>query len=351
MVLSQINVQMPIFLLSKTCYYFKSYRGSMLSKVVRAFSVRTFRSRMAYRIAIKFVKMRCFLASQKYEFSDARFEAASWVASGKDPSPGYKFTSIELVVVSAVKDFDLLKICVERALDAISEYKLGGVKIIVPFKDMEYCARIFKDFEVKVQIIDENELVTKFQFKKLSKVFAGRDTWMLQQLLKVSAVLTSKSDIVLIIDSDTILLRKRSWLNSLGQQILMPTYEFNPSYYKFLSVLKISDLEPVYTYVSHHMIMKPKIFSQIMESLKFYSLDDLIDYCCAKADHSNPSPVCLEYELYAQYLVNYCNQDFYHGLWANISLPRKAAKNLIHSRLKLRILSKFYNSISFHSWS
>jgi hypothetical protein len=323
----------------------------MLGIIVKFFSTKTSRSQWAYRIAIKLLKLRCKIQSRKFEFDDVRFREAAWTSVGNDPEYGNELFKIELVVVSTLKDFDILRSCVDYALNAMSQFQFGGIRIIVPPQDIDSCAILFKDFKKQIQIVNELDLVSQIQVNKISKIFGTRNTWILQQLLKVKAVLTTKSDAVLIIDSDTILLNKRSWFNKSNQQILMPTYEFNSSYYKFLNKLGISAIEPHYTYIAHHMIMQPKILLKILDQLKFKTFDDFVDYCCNNADTSTNSAICIEYELYAQYLYNYLHRYFYHAVWANVSFPRIKAYKYISSPIRMKILSLFYNSISFHSWS
>ena len=69
--------------------------------------------------------------------------------------------------------------------------------------------------------------------------FQSRYGWTLQQFLKISFVLESSLDAILIVDADTVLLEERSWISDSGRQILTPSDEFNISYYDFLSTIGI----------------------------------------------------------------------------------------------------------------
>jgi hypothetical protein len=279
-----------------------------------------------------------------------RFENSSWIARHKLKG-GNQDKSIELVVVSTSKDFDIIYNSVTYALKALSDYRSGGVRIVVPSRDVEECRNLFQSMSHQVSIVDENSLVSRKQFNLLTRSFGKRDTWVLQQLLKVQAVLVSNSDAVLILDSDTVLLRKRNWFDIQGRQILMPTSEFNSPYYNFLNKLDISSVIPKFTFISHHMIMQPKILLQILEGVGLSNLDDLIEYCSSNSDLAVQSPICIEYELYGQSLFNQKNESFFIAQWSNATIPKKYSRAILNSFLVRYLLSKTYNSISFHSWS
>jgi hypothetical protein len=323
----------------------------MIGPIVSVFSSRCYRPRIIFRVLVGLSRLWYRIRGNKLAFDSKRFEEAAWVSKHHENKSGNYDKSIELVIVSTSKDFDILPESINYAFRALKPYKITGARVIVPSRDMAACKRLTMNVECQVEIIDENDLISQNHFKKLTEVFGGRNTWVLQQLLKVQAVLTSKSDAVLILDSDTVLLRSRPWFSPTGYQILMPSMEYNASYYQFLNKLHISELVPKYSFVSHHMLMQPKILSNILNSLDLLEIDSFITYICRNANTNVQSPICIEYEMYGQYLYNTEPTGYFLERWSNISISRKHSGTILKSKFAKFILRTFYNSVSFHSWS
>ena len=323
----------------------------LIGLIVFIFSTRLPRSKILFRALAKLAFILYRQKGRKLDFDPIRFEKSSWISQKREKKSGNLEKSIELVVVSTAKDFDILPHSVKHALNALSKYKYGGVRIIVPERDVIQCRELFHNSGRKISIIDENTFISKNQFEILSNTFGDRDTWVLQQLLKVQAVISSKSDAVLILDSDTILLRKRPWFDQEAKQILTPSTEFNPAYYLFLNKMILTPVIPNYTYVSHHMIMQPNVFKQILKSLDLIKTEDLINYCCINSDKTVQSPICIEYELYAQFLALKKDQMAFHANWSNVTIPKTYSRIILNSKVLRIFITRLYNSISFHSWS
>jgi len=323
----------------------------VIGPIVSVFSSRCYRPRFVFRFLVQLTRVLYAFKGQTLVFDAKRFEQAAWVSSFRENKPGSFKKSIELVVVSTSKDFDILPTSVNYAIRALSEYPLHGIRVIVPERDLELCRNSFSSSNLKVSVVNESDLVSPDLFSKLTEVFGKRNTWVLQQLLKVNAVQNSRADAVLILDSDTVLLRLRPWFSASGSQILMPSFEFNSSYYEFLNTLELSAKVPEHTFISHHMIMQPRILNQILESVELTNLKEQIDYICEKSERGIQSPICIEYELYGQSLVQEESNNYFLERWANLSVPRKHSKLILNFPGIKNVLGFFYNSISFHSWS
>ena len=323
----------------------------MIGPIVSIFSSRRYRPRTIFRVMVRFSRFWYQIRGTKLDFDSKRFEEAVWVAKFKENKSGRYDKSIELVVVSTSKDFDILPDSINYALRALRPYTISGVRVIVPSRDVAACKKLLMNCKCQIEIIDESDLISQKHFQKLTEVFGSRNTWVLQQLLKVQAILTSKSDAVLILDSDTVLLRPRPWFSPAGDQILMPSLEYNASYYQFLHKLHISDLVPKYTFISHHMLMQPKILSNLLNSLDLLKIDEFISYICNNANTTVQSPICIEYELYGQHLFKEKPSGYFLERWSNISISRRYSNAILKSKLAKLTLRTFYNSVSFHSWS
>ncbi len=323
----------------------------MIGTIVSVFSSRCYRPRKIFRILVGFSRIWYRFRGRQLTFDSKRFEEAAWVSKYKENKSGNYNKTIELVIVSTLKDFDILADSINHALRALSPYKITGARVIVPSRHVASCRRLIADCESQVEIVDESDLVSQKLFHKLTEVFGSRNTWVLQQLLKVQAVLTSKSDAVLILDSDTVLLRPRPWFSSTGHQILMPSMEYNAHYYQFLQKLHITELVPKYSFISHHMLMQPRILCNLLNSLGLLEIDSFVTYICDNANTNVQSPFSIEYELYGQYLHKTEPKGYFLERWSNISISRKHSSTILKSKFAKSILRTFYNSVSFHSWS
>lgn len=325
--------------------------NSMISPIVQIFSSRCYRSRYLYRFLVRIARTISLARKREFVFDSTRFERSAWVSRYKEHKSGNHDKEIDIVIVSTSKDFDILPYALDFAVGSLSKYRLGEIRVVVPEKDYALCLQLLSEKKIKVTVVNEETIVTSDQLVKLKSVFQGRATWILQQLLKINSVKASQADAVLILDSDTILLRRRPWFSSSGQQILMPTFEYNFYYYEFLNRLGVSETTPNHTFISHHMIMQPKIVERLFRNIGLLNIEDQVEFICANADRTTQSPICFEYELYAQFLLNEGSQLFFFERWSNISIPRRYFKVVLSFPGLKRTFSFFYNSISFHSWS
>lgn len=260
--------------------------------------------------------------------------------------------TIELVFVSIKKDFPVLIESIKYGQRSISEYQYGGTRVIVPDHEVsEGRALLVESGLSHVSVLPESMFISRTSMAKLNQTFSSRATWVLQQLLKVQAVMTSEADASLIIDSDTLLLTRRPWFSATGTQLLTPTFEYHDPYYRFLSRLGISNSFPEYTFISHHMLMQKSELKMTLQNINWGSETEIVDYICSNADSSQNSSICVEYELYAQALLNRSPHKIHFGLWSNASISRDLKSKLMKDPIKLLFAKRAFHSISFHSWS
>jgi len=272
--------------------------------------------------------------------------------SRKDCQAGSFEKSIELVFVSIKKDFPVLVESIKFAKLSISKYQYGGVRVIVPELEVSECNALFlKSGLDEISVVSENTLVSPDSVVMLRATFAERSNWVLQQILKVQAVLTSTSDASLIVDSDTLLLNRRPWFSTNGSQLLTPSYEYNAPYYYFLERLGISDQNPKYTFISHHMLMQNSELAKTFMALEWDDAHDMVEYICHNADAQLESPVCVEYELYAQSLLRRSPNKVHLGIWSNLSISRTFLERILNSKSVVLLLARYFHSVSLHSWS
>jgi hypothetical protein len=272
--------------------------------------------------------------------------------SRKDYQAGSFEKSIELVFVSIKKDFPVLVESIKFAKMSIGKYQYGGVRVIVPDLEVSECEALFLKAGLdEILVVPENTLISPDSVEMLRVTFKGRANWVLQQVLKVQAVLTSTSDASLIVDSDTLLLNKRPWFSPNGSQLLTPSYEYNAPYYYFLERLGISDSNPKHTFISHHMLMQNLELTKTFVALEWGDVHNMVEYICQNADTQLESPVCVEYELYAQSLLRRSPSKVHLGIWSNISISRTFLERVLNSKSVVFVLARYFHSVSLHSWS
>jgi hypothetical protein len=291
-----------------------------------------------------------FVTPDNGRLSLKRFFKTNRILFESERSNSDEGLGLEILFVSTQKDFQLLPLAIEFALNAASDFSVLSITVIAPDKYVSEVRDLVKDHEVTVE--GESLYFDEDTVRKLKNSFLGRFGWVLQQLLKLRFVLGSKASGVLIIDSDTILLEKRNWLGNDGSQLLTPTWEYHKPYYEFLNSIGICEVNPEYTFVSHHMLMQPKIVNELFEYVGWKDSAGLIDFISSMSISDEQSPFSLDYELYAQYLYSKYPEKVVLGKWSNksiaINISSENSYLLINDEVKKH--SGRFASLSFHSY-
>lgn len=284
---------------------------------------------------------------KREKFPIDKFMKANKLPSGSFTDQLQNDCSIELLFVVAGKDLEMLTWSVPAAIASLGLRKNPvKVSVIVPRQDVLECKKILRGAE-NVILICEDSILPAQVFTRLKDKFGNRFGWALQQFLKLAFILNSSSDGVLVVDADTILLERRNWLSSNGEQILTPSDEYNKSYYEYLASINISGINPPLTFVSHHMLMQPSILCEALSHAKLSFPYGLLDSITSYKFLNQNSPFSVDYEMYAQYLLNKYPEKVLLLKWANKGIPRKSAKDIERS---CQEFSGIYNSLSFHSY-
>ena len=273
----------------------------------------------------------------------SRFLETSRLPSEKSIQNQGAVPSLEILFVCAGKDLALLPSAIKSAIQATSPHEISRVVVIIPSRDLNQTKDLVDLCDVPIAILSEDDYISSKHFSTLKEVFGIRAGWVVQQLLKVLYVKDSKSAGVLVCDADTLLLRKRLWLNSDGVQILSPSWEYTRSYYKFLNMFNLVDIHPKYTFVSHHMLMQPNFLRNALIFMDWSDLDRIIYDLIQSFDGIDQSPFCIEYELYAQFMMKFNPDKVQLIKWGNIGVSRKD--------LELpELLSRNFASVSLHDY-
>lgn len=258
---------------------------------------------------------------------------------------------IEILMVSKKEDFSVLKLSLESAIK-MSVNPVSAVNIIVPDNEVYLVETLLKEMSEfkKIIVIPESELVSKEVIELIIRNRPDRFGWILQQVLVASYVINARSDYILVLDADTVLLRQRIWVDRNSRQILMPTQELHQPYYDFLRSSSSLYDKTLISFMSHHLLIQVKIFREIFEIFN-QSILTALHKAFAFSSLTDSAPFDLKYEIYSQYLFSNHKGQFDLVKWGNLSLPRSDLNRFISSKDMKYSLTQCYNSISFHSWN
>lgn len=258
--------------------------------------------------------------------------------------------AVQLLVVAAEKDFETLPLCLAGAM-ANSGNPISQVVVITTATGLAECSRIASDAAkgFAVTVLNEDDQLSAGMRGRLRARFGLRYGWILQQLLTTNFVAQSAAPGVLVVDADTVLLHPRCLLATGGRQVLTPTPVVHHPYYRFLHSIGMCAVEPAGTFVAHFMLMQPRIMRAALAGANCADTEALAELVISGADVNENSSVCVEYELYAQYLLAQHPALVSLAKWGNTSVSLDG----LQQPVSMQSLSAQFNgwgSVSMHSY-
>ena len=258
--------------------------------------------------------------------------------------------AVQLLVVAAEKDFGALPLCLAGAL-ANSGNPISQLVVITTAAGVDECSRIATDAAkgFAITVVNEEDQFSVDIRDRLRARFGLRYGWILQQLLTTKFVAQSAAPGVLVVDADTVMLYPRCLLAAGGQQVLTPTPVIHRPYYRFLHSIGLCACEPENTFVAHFMLMQPRIMRAALAAANCANTEALAELVISGADVNENSSVCVEYELYAQYLLAQHPALVALAKWGNTSVGSDGLRRPV----TLQSLSAQFNgwgSVSLHSY-
>lgn len=258
---------------------------------------------------------------------------------------------LDAVIVAHPKDFvtlpSVISCLILNSVNPIRKFVIAVPEFVIR-ESRELSLELSASFGVDITVMSETALVPDATIKMIRDKFGERSGWLLQQVLKLEAVLMGGDTPKLIIDADTVIASRQLFLDHEGRQLLHVSSEYQDSYYAFLS--KLADLPtPFYTHVSHHMVMQRDILNEIMTRLGVHSTHDLlqraIEFC-----NSNPElTVSLDYEFYGQFAKLFASDRIQLSRLCNLTVREFPSNRKALDRLLLTA-SRHFKSLSFHSY-
>ena len=259
---------------------------------------------------------------------------------------------IEILCVAAGKDLNLLPLVLTQAVET-SANEVTKITVITRSIDFTTCKEVLEkiDFQTTLEVLDEDKQISSNLRSQIKENFGTRYGWVLQQFLAVDYIVKSNSAGVLLVNADTILLREMIWMNEKKEQVLMASTEFHPPYYQLLAKLIGIPKHPFHTYITHHMLFQPSVFREIFEYWKIGTIRDLAYWIFKNSDKDNQSPLCIEFELYAQGISIIHPEMVELKKFANTTWKRnEESLNEVRKIIKTGESPK-WNSISLHNYA
>jgi len=292
-----------------------------------------------------------FILDNKWRKS---FDIKRFIAINKLPNNPLKSSeldtpAIHLLLVTKSQDIHLLEVVITQALKN-SLNPITAIIIIVPNIEVNHVSKLLKGnfFSDLLSISGEDFVIPEKVRNQIKLEFGNLYGWILQQLLKIWSVANSNAQGVLVLDADTILLSPKLFLDKFETQILQPSFEFHLPYYEFLNNFKPHFGKFDNSFISHHMLMQPKYAAEAFRRISS-TLDDFAQEICSKYDKREINPICIEFELYAQFMITNFRSKVVLSKWSNLSVKRSKILDENGNYNFSSYVNKF-NSISVHSW-
>jgi hypothetical protein len=224
---------------------------------------------------------------------------------------------IDLVVACAARDVHNLRVVTEGALAAVRNPILR-IRIITPsstLSDPAAAAALsaLRGSEPRCSVELDEDVIPRQVADAISAIHrpAGK-SWVTQQVVKLSAVLSGPSPAALVVDADTVLIRARTWYTDDGVQLLQCAHEYHVPYIEHeRRVFGPGFGASGVSFVTHHQLMQRDVVRQMFG-------DDgrgLVNWLRA-ADYAHPSALS-EYESYAAYLLVHHRRRVRLARWDN----------------------------------
>jgi len=171
-----------------------------------------------------------------------------------------------------------------------------------------------------------------------------RSGWLYQQLLKLSADIVCNSDYILLLDSDTVFLKKQVFINNNKIRLNYSKKEKHNPYIDFIyKIFPEFSIFP-YSFVTHHFFLEKNVLSEIKNSIKYRTNLDWHLAIIDNIDYDELSSFS-EYELLGNYYYNKYKNKVFFSDFKNIAVSEKC---FFKKRLKMNIFSLYYKSCSMH---
>ena len=256
---------------------------------------------------------------------------------------------IRLLWVSHPKDFDVLPHSVRGALRHVKNPVIA-IDVVSPSpEESRHSLADEIPANTPVSFLHDDDVVSERLRGDLDRALGSHGPWARQQLIKLLVTLSHKAEPTLVVDSDTILLRDKVWMDSEDRQLLYFRGYSNPRYGHYLRSWGIGEIDELRSFVTHHMLFQPKILeSALVTTFGSAKPEVLVQAIISSARELGFPEFSLDYEYYGNILWAQGPGGYVKDKYSNVGLERPSnSGNLEQLTADLRN-EGLYNSVSFH---
>jgi len=279
------------------------------------------------------------------------------------PSAVYyqKGIEIEVVIPSTAKDLAVLNLAVSGVRQNVLN-PIGKISIICPTEDVGEIEGMKLE---GVHVVDEEDLLGELLLQACNDVAPSKHNgWVRQQAVKFTSALRSEYQGVLILDSDTILLKEQNWLFNEGEQSLAISYEYHPPYQIHFEKFLLSKNSAIFetktprlrvSFVTHHQLMQPSVLREFLSDGSTRVPECGLLNWIKSFDFKDSSPAS-EYHSYGTYISSFSPQKVEYIQWRNRAASRQEISQIIGKEINQISLSEIreafpdLSSISLHAY-
>lgn len=245
--------------------------------------------------------------------------------------------SIDLIIPFVLKDLETLGYAVSAAVES-SRNPIGRVALITPERTFVHEPNIGQLVtelvlshaslaDISLELLVDEEILSNgvLSWLKQEQMPARDRGWVAQQLVKISCALASPFQGSLVVDADTVLMHKRTWLTSDGRQILMIGQESRDAFFSFSNEFLGFQQRARLSFITHHQLMQRDILSRIFGSAD--GLVELMERAVHEAGSAEGLRSISEYEIYGAFLSEAMPQRGVFASWGNGSGLRDSVQS------------------------
>jgi hypothetical protein len=229
-------------------------------------------------------------------------------AQPKNPLSNQNLPEINIAIPCHAKDFPNLGLVIQSAVESVKN-PIREIQLITP---REFTQQLRVRFP-SCKVFSDDEILTSKLEDIISKKYPqDKRGWVSQQVIKFRVVMLSNCVATLILDSDTILIQQKVWIDKNLTQVLELAFEFHKPYKTHLARF-LNEKTSLFSFVTHHQLMKKDVVAEI-----FGEAEENLAYWLECGDSQEPSPIS-EYDTYGEWMFNRRRRDFVVSKWNNLS--------------------------------
>lgn len=281
-------------------------------------------------------------------YLERRFQAFT-VLEAPHKSSG-QLPPIEVLFTVHPKDFGVASLALEAAIQH-TRNPIAKVAVVSPESDAardELLASI--PAGIPAEFYADAEIISPQLHVEVSEKFGRRMGWATQQLVKTAFVSNLASLPTLIIDSDTVMLRDKTWLYPNGAVLTYSRHFINDNYLRFLADWGVASFDKSRSFVTHHALMKPMILrnalTEAFGSVDAANIARSVKHSC---DRLGTYEFALDYELYGQYAHHHHSAELQFDKYSNVERQRPQSQKQLEELVKKFRKQARYNTLSMHN--